>query len=111
MNNKWQRIQLAIFAIVGLYFLITGAGFSAFYGGLISLLNTMLINYSINKQTRNTTISAGIGMMWMSVIMRMIVVAGLTLVGLLLLKLNSVGLIIGLALTQIGFLIDNIKQK
>jgi hypothetical protein len=42
-----------------------GAGLSALYGGLISLVNTALVNRHINKQKNNVTISAqmGVGMM------------------------------------------------
>jgi uncharacterized membrane protein (DUF485 family) len=47
-----------------------GAGLSALYGGLISLVNTALVNRHINKQKNNVTISAqmGVGMMIISVV-------------------------------------------
>jgi hypothetical protein len=106
-------IQLAITLVSVVYFSITGVGLSALYGGIISLINTVLVNRHINKQENDVTISAqmGVGMMIISVVMRMAMVVGLTLIGFLLLKLNSKALILGFIFGLIGFLIDKVKEK
>jgi ascorbate-specific PTS system EIIC-type component UlaA len=49
--------------------------------------------------------------MIISVVMRMAMVVGLTLIGFLLLKLNSKALILGFIFGLIGFLIDKVKEK
>ena len=113
INSKVPKIQLAITLVSVVYFSITGVGLSALYGGIISLINTVLVNRHINKQENDVTISAqmGVGMMIISVVMRMAMVVGLTLIGFLLLKLNSKALILGFIFGLIGFLIDKVKEK
>lgn len=95
------------------YFSTIDAGFAAGYGGVIGLINTALINRHTNKQEKDTTISAqvGVGMMVISVIMRMAIVVSLTLTGYFVFKLNADALIIGLVLGLISFLIDKALQK
>lgn len=105
-------LQLAGIVVVGAYFAMIGAGFSAVYGGLISLVNTLLIalHTHTQKQKLNLSAIASVGLVVMSVISRMAVMIGLILIGLLLLQLNANGLIVGLVLAQIGFLIDKLTQ-
>ncbi len=113
MDSRMPKIQLiAILLGIG-YFSTVGAGLSAAYGGLISLMNTGLVNRHTNKQRKNLTISAqsSVGMMAISVIMRMAMVVGLTLAGHFLLGLSTEALIIGLVLGLIGFLIDKILSN
>ncbi len=112
-NNGRPKAQLGVLLIVGIYFAINGVALAAIYGSMISLLNTGLINRHTNKQTRQSDISAGasVGMMAVSVIMRMVLLAALTLFGLLILKLSPEALIIGLVLGQVGFLIDRVINK
>jgi len=108
MDNKLPKIQLIAILVSIAYFSTLGAGLSAAYGGLISLMNTGLVNRHTNKQRQDLTISAqsSVGMMAISVIMRMAMVVGLTLAGHFLLKLNTDALIVSLVLGLIGFLID-----
>lgn len=110
-DNGWSKAQLGILLIAGVYFAINGVALAAIYGSMISLLNTGLINRHTNKQTRQLGISAGasVGMMAVSVIMRMVLLVALTLFGLLILKLSPEALIISLVLGQVGFLIDKVK--
>jgi ATP synthase protein I len=113
MDNGWPKAQLGILLIVGIYFAINSVALAAIYGSMVSLLNTGLINRHTNKQTRQLNISAGasVGMMAVSVIMRMALLVALTLFGLLILKLAAEALIIGLVLGQVGFLIDRVINK
>ncbi len=112
-DNGWPKAQLGILLIVGVYFAINGVALAAIYGSMISLLNTGLINRHINKQKRQLGISAGasVGMMAVSVIMRMALLVALALFGLLILKLSSKALIISLVFGQIGFLIDKVINE
>jgi len=107
MINNVPKVQLAIILVVIAYFSTLDAGSSAAYGGLVGLINTWLINRHTDKQ-KTTTMSAqaSVGMMAYSVIMRMAIVVGLTLVGYIHLELNADALIISLILGLIGFLID-----
>ncbi|SFV86723.1 FIG048548: ATP synthase protein I2 [hydrothermal vent metagenome] len=95
------------------YFSTIDAGLSALYGGVISLINTVLIIWHTNKQEKDVTISAqmGVGMMAISVIMRMAIMVSLILTGYFVFKLNADALIIGLVLGLISFLIDKVLQK
>ena len=113
MNNKLPKIQLVAILVSIAYFSTLGAGLSAAYGGLISLMNTGLVNRHTNKQRQDLTISAqaSVGMMAISVIMRMAMVVGLTLAGHFLLKLSADALIVSLVLGLIGFLTDKVLQK
>jgi ATP synthase protein I len=72
-----------------------------------------LVNRHTNKQREDLTISAqaGVGMMAISVIMRMAMVVGLTLAGHFLLKLSTDALIVSLVLGLIGFLIDKMLSN
>ena len=60
----------------------------------------MLVNRHINKQENDVTISAqtGVGMMIISVAMRMAMIVSLTLIGKFILGLNADALIISLVL-------------
>ncbi len=111
-SRKMPKIQLGIIIIIIAYFSVLGMGFSAAYGGMISLINTALINRHTNKQNQALTMNANtsVGMMMVSVIMRMAMVAGLTLLGFYLLKLSADALTAGLVFGLIGFLIDRVKQ-
>lgn len=113
MNSKLPKIQLAIIALTIVYFFTLGVAFSAVYGGLISLINTGLINRHTNRQRDNSTISAqaSVGMMVASVMMRIGIVSGLILIGYFQLKLDVGALIVGLVLGLIGFLMDRVLQK
>jgi hypothetical protein len=110
MNSKVPKIQLALLLASIAYFSTVGAGLSALYGGLISLVNTALVNRHINKQKNNVTISAqmGVGMMIISVVMRMAMVVGLILIGKFILELSADALIISLVLGICGFLMDKV---
>ena len=113
MNNKLPKIQLVAILVSIAYFSTLGAGLSAAYGGLISLMNTRLVNRHTNKQRQDLTISAqaSVGMMAISVIMRMSMVVALILAGHFLLKLNTDALIVSLVIGLIGFLTDKVLQK
>ncbi len=113
MNNKWPKVQLITIAIVSVFFAIDNMILAAIYGGLISLLNAYLVTRHTNKQRGRLDISAGasVGMMAFSVIMRMALIVGLTLFGLIVLKLAPEALIVGLVLGQIGFLIDRVRGR
>jgi len=113
MNNKLPKIQLVVILVSIAYFSTLGAGLSAAYGGLISLMNTGLVNRHTNKQRQDLTISAqaSVGMMAISVIMRMSMVVALILAGHFLLKLNTDALIVSLVIGLIGFLTDKVLQK
>jgi hypothetical protein len=110
MNSKVPKIQLALLLASIAYFSTVGVGLSALYGGLISLVNTALVNRHINKQKNNVTISAqmGVGMMIISVVMRMAMVVGLILIGKFILELSADALIISLVLGICGFLMDKV---
>ena len=112
MKSKLPKIQLTIILMSIAYFSTLGAGLSAVYGGVISLVNTWLVDRHTSKQKIMTmSVQASIGMMAYSVIMRMAMVVGLTLVGYFYLALNSEALIIGLILGLIGFLMDKVLQR
>lgn len=108
-------VQLVIIALVSIAMFILEntiiAGVSAVYGGLISLSNTVLINLLVQVQTRHNGPKASVGMMAISVIIRMFLLVILVLIGLALLGLNANALIVGLAFGLIGFLMDKILQK
>ncbi|VVH55791.1 ATP synthase subunit I [bacterium endosymbiont of Bathymodiolus sp. 5 South] len=113
INNKVPKIQLAITLVSVVYFSLAGVGLSALYGGMISLINTALVNRHINKQENDVTISAqmGVGMMIISVVMRMAMVVGLILIGKFILELSADALIISLVLGMCGFLMDKTLGK
>ncbi len=113
MDNKLPKVQLVIILVSITYFSTLDAGFSAAYGGLISLMNTGLVNRHTNKQREDLTISAqaGVWMMVTSVLMRIAMVVSLTLAGHFFLKLSTDALIVSLVLGLIGFLLDKVLQK
>ncbi len=113
MSTKWPKVQLAITVIVIGYFSTVGAGLSAAYGGLVSLINTLLIERHTNRQKGKTNISANasVGMMVMSVLMRMTVMVVLIILGIMLLELAPEALIVGFVLGHVGFLIDRVRQN
>ena len=107
MTNNVPKMQLAIILVVIAYFSTLGVGSSAAFGGLVSLVNTWLVDWHTKKQKLTTmSVQASVGMMAYSVIIRMAMVVGLSLVGYFHLELNSDALIISLILGLIGFLID-----
>ncbi|SMN13300.1 FIG048548: ATP synthase protein I2 [Bathymodiolus heckerae thiotrophic gill symbiont] len=116
-NSDMPKIQLIIILASITYFSTLGldvyAGVSAFYGGLVSLVNTFLVDRHIRKQKNDVTISAqaGVWMMVISIVMRMAMVVSLTLIGRFVFELNADALIIGLILGLIGFLTDKALQK
>ena len=105
------KIQLAIMLLSVAYFFTIDAGFSAFYGGMISLINTLLVNRHTQKCEKDASMNAqtSVTMIAVSVITRMMMVIGLILIGFLLLELNSEALILGLIFGLIGFLIDKVR--
>lgn len=115
-QNKTPKIQLVVILAVVVFFLILEAtfiaGFSATYGGAISLINTALIHQHIRKQNK-TLVSpqASVGMMALSAVMRTTLVVVLILLGFVFLKLNANALIMGLVFGLIGFLMDKAGQK
>ena len=112
MMNKLPKIQIAFILGASAYFYSLGIAESAAYGGMVSLINTWLIDRHTNKQELTTmSAQASVGMMAYSVIMRMALVVGLTLVGYFHLKLDSSAMIIGLILGLIGYLMDKVLQK
>lgn len=113
MIKKWPKVQLAITLIVIGYFSTVGAGLAATYGSLVSLINTFLIDRHTDRQKGKTNISANasVGMMVMSVLMRMSVMAALIILGMMTLELVPEALIVGFVLGHIGFLIDRVRQN
>ncbi|SMN12092.1 FIG048548: ATP synthase protein I2 [uncultured Candidatus Thioglobus sp.] len=107
------KIQLTIILGAVAYFSTVDAGLSALYGGMISLINTRLVDRHTQKQRADLTISAqaGVGMMAISVIMRLVIVVGLILIGRFVLELKENALIISLILGICGFLMDKVLQK
>lgn len=113
MNNKVPKIQLTILLASVAYFSTVDIGLSALYGGLISLVNTALVNKHINKQENDASISAqaGVGMMIISIVMRMAIVVGLISIGIFILELSADALIVSLVLGMCGFLMDKVLRK
>ena len=111
------KVQLTIILGSIAYFSTLGvdahAGLSAFYGGTISLTNTLLVERHTRKQREDLTISAqaSVGMMTISVIIRMAMVIGLITIGQFVLELNTKALVVSLVLGICGFLIDKVLQK
>ncbi len=113
INKAMPKVQLVVMLASITYFSTIDAGISALYGGIIGLINTALIDRHTNKQIKDITISAqaGVGMMAISVIMRMAIVVSLTLIGYFGFGLNAEALIIGLVSGLISFLLDKVLQK
>ena len=113
MITFWPKAQIISIFVAVIFFTINDAGYSAVYGGLISLFNTWLVSRHIYKQRGELTISAqaSVGMMVLSVIMRMALVVALILIGLLVLKLSADALIVSLVFGLIGFLMDKVRQR
>ncbi len=113
INKAMPKVQLVVMLASITYFSTIDAGISALYGGIIGLINTALIDRHTNKQIKDITISAqaGVGMMVISVIMRMAIVVSLTLIGYFGFGLNAEALIIGLVSGLISFLLDKVLQK
>ncbi len=113
INKAMPKVQLVVMLASITYFSTIDAGISALYGGIIGLINTALIDRHTNKQIKDITISAqaGVGMMAISVIMRMAIVVSLTLIGYFSFGLNAEALIIGLVSGLISFLLDKVLQK
>lgn len=107
-QDKLPKIQLVAIVMVVGYFFTLGIALSAAYGGVISLINTGLINWHTNQQKPALAISAASSVQRMkaSVITRLITAVVLILTGLISLKLNAGALIIGLVFGLMGFLID-----
>ncbi len=112
MNNNVPKVQLVIVLVSIAYFSTASAGFSALYGGVISLVNTVLIDKHINKKN-NATISAQaiVVMMVVSTVLRMAMVVGLISIGVFVLELNASVLVVSLVLGICGFLIDRVIRK
>jgi ATP synthase protein I len=112
--SKMPVIQLLLITLSTVYFFLTAdLWLSAIFGGLISLVNTGLINRHISKQKSAQTMSpqACVGMMVFSVGMRLILVVSFILIGIMILKFDAHSLIVSLVLGLVGFLIDKVKQK
>lgn len=110
------KVQLVVVTVVSVYFFVLetnlNTGFAAIYGGMISWVNTHLINRHCHKQEAlDITPQASVRMMAVSIIMRMGLVAALVLIGLGILGLNANALIIGLVFGLVGFLMDKGLQK
>lgn len=112
-HSNMLKIQSIIILLSIAYFSKVDAGLSALYGGLISFVNTALVNRHVNKQKKDIVISANtvILMMIASVIIRMTMVAGLILIGYFMFELNAGALTVSLVLGIFGFLIDQALQK
>ncbi len=98
--------QLILVSISAIYFLPANTIFAAIYGGLISLTNAWLIARLAQHYNTEATVNTIVASMFLSVVMRMVLVAGLVLMGFLVFQLAPNALIVGLIAGQIGFLID-----
>jgi ATP synthase protein I len=80
-----------------------GAALAALYGGMITLLITAWLAFRLRRLTAQTA-SAGMAVIWSSVVVRYGVAAVLVGAGIGSLKLAPAPLVVSFAVTQFGFL-------
>ena len=105
--------QSSLLFLVIIAFAIYGFGLDALYGALVSFSNTWLFDWCTNKQKAVVDADAqkSFRMAIMSSVFRMFSLAALTLIGLVLLKLEPAALIVSLVVGQVGFILDRLRQK
>jgi ATP synthase protein I len=106
-------IQYLILALVVIAFTIYGLGIAALYGALVSLSNTWVFDWYINKQKALVDADAqkSFRMAINSSAFRALSLVLLTLIGLGWLELDPPALCLSLVLGQIGFILDRLRQK
>jgi len=105
-------IQYLILALVVITFTIYGLGIAALYGALVSLSNTWVFDWYINKQKALVDADAQKSFrMAINSSARALSLVLLTLIGLGWLELDPPALCLSLVLGQIGFILDRLRQK
>jgi ATP synthase protein I len=106
-------IQYLALALVVITFTIYGLGIAALYGAFVSLSNTWVFDWYINKQKALVDADAqkSFRMAINSSAVRALSLVLLTLIGLGWLELDPPALCLSLVLGQIGFILDRLRQK
>ena len=113
MKSIDSLIQYLILALVVIAFTIYGLGIAALYGALVSLINTWVFDWYINKQKALVDADAqrSFRMAVSSSISRMLSLILLALIGLGFLELEPAALCLSLVVGQVGFILDRLRQK
>lgn len=108
MNNYKLQVILIVVSSAGFFYSGLYEVLSAFYGGMLSLVNALLITKHTRSQKLKLAANAvqSYKMLLASVVIRMSLLIGLIAVGFWWLKLSPAALIIGFVAGQLGFLID-----
>ena len=113
MKSIDSLIQYLILALVVITFTIYGLGIAALYGAFVSLSNTWVFDWYINKQKALVDADAqkSFRMAISSSISRMLSLILLALIGLGFLELEPAALCLSLVVGQLGFILDRLRQK
>ncbi|MGB0544652.1 MAG: ATP synthase subunit I [Candidatus Pseudothioglobus sp.] len=113
MKSANSLIQYFLLILIVVYYAINGFVFSALYGALVSLSNTLIFVWYTDKQKELTDIDAqkSFRMAINSSLIRTLSLVLLALIGLGLLRLDPAALCLSLVVGQVGFIIDRLRQK
>jgi multisubunit Na+/H+ antiporter MnhE subunit len=109
-------IQTLLIVITSLVYLLINKDLSLFthclYGGLISIINALLIKRISHKQQKIKIHNASVGLriMVVSVITRLTLIALLVLIGLRL-DFEPFAILLGFSIGQVGLVIDTLRNK
>ena len=108
MQLKFQIVFVVLAALGG--FALQYSSLAALYGGLVSVLNVLWLARHSRQQTKKLAAGAqaSVNMLFASFFMRLGLVMGLVLLGFVVVKLDPFSLVVGLAVGQVGFLVDSI---
>lgn len=112
--RRLLTVQVLLTGATGLAFLVLRGQFaavSAFYGGGIALVSTLLSAWRLLRATEAASASPGRGMVefYIGAAMRFVSVLVLMAFGMAVLKLEPVAIIAGFAVAQIGYLFNRVS--
>ena len=113
MKSANSLIQYFLLILIVVYYAINGLVFSALYGALVSLSNTLIFVWYTDKQKELTDIDAqkSFRMAINSSLIRTLSLVLLALIGLGLLGLDPAALCLSLVVGQVGFILDRLRLK
>ena len=108
------KIQLTIITLTALGFVLKAdfaAGYSAFAGGLIALVNTGISSHFLRRATAVSSSSPnqGLVLFYSGAGLRFIVVPLCFGLGIAVFELTPIAMLVGFALAQFGYLFNHVK--
>jgi len=106
-----SKIQILMVILAIIFFVTKDAAIAAAFGGLISVVNTLLVGYHINNQAKkNLKPGQSVGVMVLSVIQRMLILVVMVYLGFEFLLLDNKAMIITMVVGILGFTIDKVRE-